>query len=278
MPLFFALSGWFFLRSIQKRGVGSFVTGRLERILYPMVIWTYVFLAFKYLANQAANQPIGLEDVFVLPIPGVLHFWFLWALLLMSLAFYPLRYAPARATGAVLVLAGVAVVALQFLPLTPASDRWVGPAIRHAPYFLLGIALGHYGLGRLRQPGLGLLAAGIFVGLLYLWPEVAGAWYRLAVVLALVLSVLVAFLTFERHLPQGLRRLLAVLEVASMAIYVMHTIFSAALREGLLVAGVAQPGLHLVLGTFVGIIGPMIALWVFRRFGLTRILGLEARG
>lgn len=279
MPLFFALSGWFYLSSVSKRPFAAYATGRLERIFYPMVLWTYVFLAFKFVAGQSANQPIGLEDVMILPVPGVLHFWFLWDLLLVSLAFYPLRYlirAGATSKGIwALVVFGIA--ALQLLPLSEEVNHWIGSALRNTPYFLLGIMLGHFGATRRASAGHGVLGAVIFVALLYVWPEIAQSDYRIFGSLVLVGCFLFICATAEPLLPKVVRGWLVALGVASMAIYVMHTIFSAVFREVLQALDVASPGVHLAGGTLVGIVGPLILLVVFRRFGVTRALGLEGK-
>ena len=93
MPLFFALSGWFYVRSIAKRTFVSFAANRLERVVYPMILWTYIFFGCKFLAGSHANSPITAGDFPLIPLPGILHFWFLWDLLVLSFMAYPLRFA-----------------------------------------------------------------------------------------------------------------------------------------------------------------------------------------
>jgi len=273
-PLFFALSGWFYLRSISKRPFAGYV------IFYPMVIWTYIFLAFKLVAGQYANEPIGLQDILVLPIPGVQHFWFLWDLLLVSLAFFPLRYliragAPSWAVWALVILG---IGALQFLPLSEEVNYWIGSAVRNTPYFLLGILLGHLGATRHASNKAGPVALIVFGALLYVWPSFALSEYRMLGSLVLVTCFLFASAWIVPLLPKITQSWLATLGMASMAIYVMHTIFSAVVREGLQALDMNDPIVHLVAGTLIGLLAPVILLGVFRRFGMTRILGLEGRG
>ncbi|CAN0594949.1 unnamed protein product, partial [Ectocarpus sp. 12 AP-2014] len=267
------------LASISKRPFAAYSMGRLERIFYPMVLWSYIFLSFKFVAGQAANQPVGLEDVLVLPVPGILHFWFLWDLLLISLAFYPLRYliregALSKGIWALVVLG---IVVLQFLPLSEQINYWIGSALRNMPYFLLGIMLGYFGVTRGASVWHGVLGALVFVALLYAWPEIAKSDYRMFGSLVLVGCFIFVCAGVEPLLPQAVRRWLAALGVASMAIYVMHTIFSAVLREVLQALNVVVPFVHLVGGTLVGIAGPLILLVVFRWLGVTRALGLEGK-
>ena len=64
------------------------------------------------------------------------------------------------------------------------------------------------------------------------------------------------------------------LGVISLAIYVMHTMFSAALRILLVKLGTDDLMLHLVFGSAIGIIGPVIVYRIPRRYGASRYLGL----
>lgn len=66
---------------------------------------------------------------------------------------------------------------------------------------------------------------------------------------------------------------LALLGGLSMPIYLAHTIFSAGLREVLIVAGVTNLPIHLVATMAVGIIGPIILYHAAARLRLTRVLG-----
>lgn len=277
MPLFFALSGWFYTHSIAGKRFSAFAVSRLERILYPMLIWTYVFFAAKLLAGEHANTPIGLGDIPVIPIPGVLHFWFLWDLLVLSFVAYPLRFA-LRESGipnTVTLLAVFVVCLLQFFPLPPAAAPWFGSAIQNAPFFFLGLVLGQMNdVGRLGQSRL-IVLAGLFVVVMIFWSFFAEIGYRSVGSFILVVCALGLLFGLEPNYPRWLRSYLALLGVASMSIYVMHTMFSAALREGLLSIGAASPLLHVLCGTVVGVLGPIALLNVARRRGIARLLGLE---
>lgn len=271
MPVFFALAGWFFVASITKASVPTFLRSRLLRLLWPMVLWTYLFLAIKALAGQYANTPISLQDVLIVPIPGVLHMWFLWALLLLNLAFLCLK--PVSKDGKTptgVLWATVAIVALlQFVDIGPQAARWIGPAIVNAPFFLLGVVLGQKNWLRATPPHICVLASAVFVALLIFWPLVAPKGYSLLGSLVLSACILVAF----SGLSAGISKPLAFLGGASMAIYLSHTIFSASLREALFVIGIDSLAIHMILATLIGLIGPLILLTLARRTGTIRLLG-----
>lgn len=277
MPLFFSLSGWFYIRSIANRGFADFAVLRFERILYPMVLWTYVFFICKFLAAEYVNTPVGLNEIPLIPIPGVLHFWFLWDLLVLSFLAYPLRFA-LRDGGirpSVWVLAVAILIGLRLLPLPSAAVPWIGTTLYYAPFFLFGVALGQ--TREIERPApSGLIAlAVVFSVVLLFWSALAQSEYRSIASFVLVVCALGLLFGLEPRYPDWLRSSLSMLGVASMTIYLAHTIFSAAFREALLSFGVTNAPVHIVVGTVAGIVGPLALLALARRFGIARALGLE---
>jgi len=279
MPLFFALSGWFYVRSITKKDFSGFVANRLERILYPMILWTYIFFAFKTLAGSYVNSPITTGDFPLIPIPGMLHFWFLWDLMILSIIAYPLRFAlrNEHIVPSVWVLAVIVVLVLQFIPLPTIFNPWCKSAISNAPFFLLGAVLGQTkGFVPIGTRGLIALAS-IFAVVLAIHINLAHPDLRNIGSFVLVVCALGLLRGIESRCPEGLRSALAHLGIASMTIYVAHTIFSAAFREALMLLTEIDPLSHILVGTIIGILGPLALLLISRYFGMTRILGLEVR-
>lgn len=276
MPLFFALSGWFYMRLVVKNGLLNFSLRRVERILYPMILWTYIFFAFKLVAGQYSNSPVSLQDIPLIPVPGVLHFWFLWDLFILSFLFFPLRYIAGHIAGrdAMLILLLLLAFGLRFIPLTEDVNYWIGSALTNAPFFMLGIVLGQ----RRFAPQGSALATGAFATFVLvqaIWPLLEPPVSRAIASFVLVFCVLIVFSAGSHRLPAMLRSLLCWLGMASMTIYVAHTIFSAALREVLFKIGIADPVLQIIFGTLIGLGGPLVLLAVARRLGLARALGLE---
>lgn len=95
MPIFFVMTGFFTALLIQKRGVGSMVRNRIQRILIPLVVsWLVIcqiaMVGFRYAKNL--SQPDALSEAisYVLrggyifeQTPTTLHLWFLYYLLMM---------------------------------------------------------------------------------------------------------------------------------------------------------------------------------------------------
>jgi len=277
MPVFFALSGWFLTASLRKVTAMEFCKSRLQRLLWPMIIWTYIFLGIKALAGQHTNSPVRFEDILVFPVPGVLHMWFLWALLLLSIAFSLLKpfSTDGKTWASVLWIAAGLVAALQVVSFGPEVARWIGPAIWASPFFLLGVIAGERGYLQNTSLYPRLLCAAVFLALLSIWPVVLRNDLGLPGSLLLTSCLIVVFSNSGRISASKTGRYLAFLGAASLPIYLSHTVFSASSRICLLVFNVDAPAVHIVVGTILGLLGPLALLSLANRAGATRLLGLQ---
>jgi fucose 4-O-acetylase-like acetyltransferase len=278
MPLFFLVSGLLAERLVLARPVPRLVLSRVERLLWPLALWTWIFFLFKLLAGGLSNSPVSLATFPLNPLPPQLHLWFLWALFLIQIALVPLIPLLRRIgdSGPVwLVLLAGSVVAGQTVELGPAQIPYLLEALRYAPLFLLGAVLARTGLPGGGRPAFGVALAVLAGALAVPAAGVTGGLSFLGVGAVASIAVLVAL----RDAPAGpvghaVNAALARFGRASMAIFLMHTIFSAALRIALVSVGVEDPGLHLALGFAVGVALPMLALAAAQRLGLARILGI----
>lgn len=84
MPLFFIISGVFVMGSLKRKGLGGYVYGRLNNILYPLFIWGVIEVSMQLLSNHARHQPANWGDYLYLLLDprrlGTGHFWYLNAL------------------------------------------------------------------------------------------------------------------------------------------------------------------------------------------------------
>lgn len=273
MPLFFLLSGMTFQAWALRRPLGEAALGRVTRLLWPLVLWTYLFTAARLAAGEAANTEVaGLPSLLFFPLPPRDHFWFLWALFLQHLAVLALiRFATGPLSAA--AWAGLAALAVLASSLTPVGlNAWTVGALTNAGAFLTGLALGQTSW---RPTGaLALLTAiAVFVGLQTLsfrLPPSLLTSQLLGIALSLAALAMI-------HLPTSASRsaawhLLAWLGVSSMGIYLAHTIFSAGTRT-VLARITPDLTLHMTLGTLAGIIGPLLLYSVIRRIGRPAWIG-----
>ena len=277
MPLFFVLAGLFFERSLLRTPVASFVRSRAIRLLYPFLLWTYLFAAFKVCAGSLANNSLEWRDMLFSPLPPKWHFWFLWSLFLIELAAIGLKVvlvAPQARTIIWLMVLGVLVV-LYFVPIGAGS--WVPlvtGAVHNAPFFALGVIISRVGL-----PFRGLLAITVAV-LTFIFME----WLALeepqsravTLLVGAAVSISVCVLVSEVSRVFGTSRIMALIGSMgrlSMAIYLSHTIFSAGARIILQQAGITSPPLHIMAALVFGLVGPLLLFKIAQRTGTVKLLG-----
>lgn len=274
MPLFFFLSGLLFLEALRKYPTVPFLRGRLTRLLWPMALWSWLFFILKYGAGADANSPVAWADFPVVPLPPYEHLWFLWALFLcQTVMIFGFATPAAKASdGTIRAVAAVAAaLGAALLPFLSIPSLIWGPMIAHMPYFLAGIALGGVAAWR-PTPLASALFALVFAALLMsVGPQKASA----LVSLGLVIFGWYSWLGVDADLRTvaGPLRFLRMLGQASMAIYLTHTAFSAALRIVLLKIGVSDLTVILIATTVVGVLAPLGVLGVARRTQTAKLLG-----
>lgn len=278
MPLFFVLSGIVFgLRPVLR--VRPDLPKRVWRLFYPMVFWTYAFLAMRVAAGSSSNTQSSVQDLFVLPLPPVEHFWFLWALLVNVTVFSIARIALRPLLSEVQFWGLTALVALAanvVVHLPPALFPYFGQAVHYSVASAIGALLGVLPVvSKVPSSAVALASGALFAVILWasVVMDVSLHWIVQGIVLSLLLLPPMVFVSSKVDRTK-LGKGLSYLGVISLAIYVMHTMFSAALRILMVKIGIDDLMLHLILGSAIGIIGPVIVYNVARRYGALRYLGL----
>jgi fucose 4-O-acetylase-like acetyltransferase len=277
MPFLFLLSGIFFFNSIARQQVADFVGSRVVRLLWPLVLWTWIYFLFKVFSGELANNPIGWTEFPIIPLPPKEQFWFLWALFIIqisALAVRPLllnRRTEISGWGILLV----AAVVLYFgIPGLPIYGSLIIGVLENAPYFVLGAIYGRFAS---RACGLWtvVLACLLFFDV-ELW-AITGASGHLKTLLIgsmASISLLLIVIAADAALKSSpLSAFLRLLGQASLAIFVAHVIFFAAVRVALLVLGVENLALHVTAGVLAGIFGPLCLYLIAKRLGVERIAG-----
>lgn len=258
MPLFFFISGWFFPNVLRHGTAGEQLWRPVSRLLYPMVIWTYLFALVKLAAGEAANDPVSAMDLLRWPLPPYLHLWFLWALFVLQVGVFALCRLPERWAKAGTGLLFVASVVMFLCVARAENVLWRG-TLFGAPFFLLGMLWGRFGgwpQGRLATGFalFGFVAAQVWIGTLPDLPPVTYLCGAMACIIAVLTLARASFLSARRRHSQNW---LTVLGRASMTIFLTHTIFAASVRIGLMKAGVTDIGVHLVMGAVLGLMLPL---------------------
>jgi len=270
MPVFFILSGLLFERTVKRDGVvGSFLR-RIETILYPLVLWSYVTAAFLYLAGTLTNRKLPLAELLTYPFPPKDIFWFLAALFVaQTLASLFVR------TGSKWVyLACFVIFSLpNFLFDLSGETLWIRKTIENGPMIFLGMALGGTTLDKRRFALAGLSAFMAAQLIQYMAPAMPQGLHYLLYSGAALGFVFAGSWLFSGA-AEWFTRPFSSLGRASMTIYVTHVMAMAAIRIALLKLGVRDIGVHLLLGVSLGVMLPYAFFIVCEHLGFMRILGL----
>ncbi|MEQ6201831.1 acyltransferase [Sulfitobacter sp. HNIBRBA2951] len=276
MPLFFFLSGLLFLETLSKYQTGTLLKGRVTRLLWPMALWTWLFFGVKLLGGGALNSPVTLADAPIVPLPPYEHLWFLWALFLchtlLILLYAPvLKHLPAKPLR--FLLGGLGLGLAILLPYLPVPSLIWGPMVAHLPYFLIGMAIADEqaeGWGAKIGAFFAVFAFVLHIALLLL-----GMSYMPPAMTSCLLLIFawMAWPQVDRARDAAVLRLLRYLGKMSMVIYLTHTIFSAALRIGMLRVGADDLALVLLATTIIGLVAPLGVMWAARKLRIVKLLG-----
>lgn len=286
MPLFFFLSGLFFVPSLRRHGGGGLMWGKAETILYPYVLWT-IFQGSIQVALSAfslTNHPTSIHDILSLGWKPLDQFWFLYALFGIYLFAAVCGSIKERHTLWLLVLVGGLLFAAQSQLTEIPPVNYISP---YLIYFACGAASPAFFARLGRRPWLeagaalllAIMAHVIFHGYMgWRYDAVhfnhAGLfWYSLPVTwLSLLAVVCVSRLLSCWRLPW-----LVHLGTASMGIYLMHTLATAGLRVGMTkVLGLHGEALYIFVGTLGGLLFPLLALWFLERRQFTWLFRMPA--
>ncbi len=259
MPLFTFLSGLVYGFRPFSGNSRAFLTGKVRRLLIPMLVVGTVFALLQAL-TPGANTSVG--PWYLLHIKPVAHFWFVESLFWVFLLVWALeRWNVMRSGSGYLAVLGGACA----LYLLVRGWPWFGieGAIYLLPYFLAGLAFSRFPIqAQLATPwvrvGLALLALGlvILMGLPVPNPD-----RRTLAMLLVGMSLCLLSLSWGLELAW-----LARIGRYSYAIYLFHVFFTAATRIGVHRLGIDNMWLDLLAGLLLGLAGPMLLDRVASRF------------
>jgi fucose 4-O-acetylase-like acetyltransferase len=283
MPLFFILSGLFINSSIAKRTLKKLAWLKFETLLYPYLVWAFIQVSLQIALSGITNSNRTLEDYsFILYQPRNLdQFWYLPALFNTTMIYLLLKTKLRVSVWAQLVLG----IGLYFLSFYYQKVSMISDWMEFYIFFAIGDALSRLFFHETTQKVLKsywtlLLVIPLFIltqmhylrndvvqnGVLPLDNSHTSRLYYLdkiaeqadflwvALVGCLCMFVLAFRMQSWKILP-----FLRVLGYHSLQIYVMHVIFTAAVRLALIIFfGVDSAIFLLITGIVTGLILPII--------------------
>ncbi len=94
MPLFFIISGFFFAKSLNKRGPVLFIKSRAFTILYPYFLWGGLQISIQIVLSSYTNTYKSVSDYLNLLVSprSVDQFWYLYTLFAVTLIYLLINY------------------------------------------------------------------------------------------------------------------------------------------------------------------------------------------
>jgi surface polysaccharide O-acyltransferase-like enzyme len=266
MPVFFLLSGVFVTRSLKKPTV-DYLRDKARTLLYPYVVWSLITLILGTIAGSYANHEMTLRDAPQMLYNPVQHYWFLYALLVVSLVFMVLDRSGIN-RWVFLVLGAFLYVLGEATNL--ADVQYVaGQICLFTVYFAAGALFGQHILAMTASAktsillGIALiltLGSGVF---LINEIDPALSWLKFVSALAILAAVVTIGELLDRS---GLFREIQRWGRLSLEIYLAHVIALALARAFLLrFLHIDGMWIHLIFGTLVGLFAPIVMVLVLRR-------------
>ena len=290
MPLLMVVSGYLYHKSYF--GQGEFKKDRFFRHLLNMV---YVYILFSFLTgglkivfSAAVREKVDWSDLKGIFIRPIAPFWYIYILVIYYVVFIAFEYIADKLKDRSVWfmwtlfagLAAVSVISMNFHDSREASPFEIFHLMFYGLFFWMGIMYA-------RRDELFLFkavpAAVLFIigiGLcVYLW-RVNGLTYitytfgySTAVAVCLIPGI---WYVFERFVPAEKTRLLNIIGSHSLEIYVMHTVFTSAIRFAFKKAEYYQPIVTIVVNLLISLFVPLLIAivlekiklhrWVFRPF------------
>lgn len=269
MPLFFFLSGVFFVGSLARRGWGGLILNKIDTVFYPYIVWSLIQGLFEVAMSHFTNGHATVGQVLALFWAPRAQFWFLYTLFVIAVfagAIY--QRSDLRWTSGVLAIA----VLLYIFRLSPIDADAFNLFGQWFVFFALGVSFSSLISRLLTQRNLALaIAAAVFVSSQWVFHETLGLRADSdAPILRLLIAC--AGIGFIVALGQRLAKFkcswLAFLGRHSMEIYLAHVIFGSGVRIVLhKFLGITDSGEHLALGMLFGIGMPLVIAIFSKRIG-----------
>jgi fucose 4-O-acetylase-like acetyltransferase len=274
MPLFFFLSGLFFVQSLERKGKGRFIISKIDTIVYPYIIWSLLQGTVEVVLSRYTNNSASLNDMLTLFTHPRAQFWFLYALfmvfVLATLLYNKNKFNYILPT-LIIISAGLYVYQDS---LTKAFH--FGYITSFMIFFLLGALAIRYSatIARISMTS-SLVAMFAFVLLEWGFHVYLGLTYTDAGLYSMILAVVA--ITFIICLSVLLAKAditwLKRLGELSMVIYLMHILAASGLRIVLTkFLHVNNWSAHIIAGTLFGLIAPIIAYYLIQRLHLNFLL------
>lgn len=266
VPLFFICSGYIFQKYSCVNSAKSWISNVKYKLLalgIPYFTFSFITWILKTVFSSSVNDQTGsLVDVlFLHPLSP---YWFLYVLFFIFLITPTFK----EKKHAVYALA-ISLMLYILRNYYPINSYIVARLTTYEFYFILGMTLSKFHISdfkilKTRGINIGIVLLTVFLPL-----SVLRYLFFPSDLMAFLLCLLVCgalaciFIYCDSHSIQY--RFLNVISKYSMPIFLMHTIFAAALRSVLFKLNISNPAIHITTGLLISFTGPVIAAIVMKK-------------
>jgi fucose 4-O-acetylase-like acetyltransferase len=246
MPIFFIVSGIFIQASADKRGLGTFVKFKLESLIYPYFIWAGIHLSIQILLSEYTNyeKDIYFFTYLITQPRAIDQFWYLYTLFSVMVIFVGLNLAWLHFK----VIPNMLVALILYLSSYFISTDWfsLNDILFYYLFLFVGFLMSDHMLPVNNQffKGKWLIPVlPVFVALQFFWwtryaeihkleqLDFLGFWMFIPIT---VISAFLIFMISYKLDEWNMMKFLKYIGSHSLYIYIMHLIFTAAIRVFLL--------------------------------------------
>ncbi|NTU96530.1 MAG: acyltransferase [Chlorobiaceae bacterium] len=265
MPLFTFLSGYVYAWRPYKSDWKKFMQGKIRRLIVPMLFVGTVFALFQALTPGTNASVTDWRFLHLLPVA---HYWFIESLFLIFIILLPLEHFRLLDSRAGL---GIAFLIAAILNVSNIGTPWfsIAGAFYLLPYFLFGLFCFRFPLNVKYSRYAGYFILVLVILFLVFYGQQYGGGRRSfnSLVIGILSCGSLLFIGFES-------RSLAAVGFYSYTIYLFHVFFTAASRIFFRAAGVSDIWVLFLLGTVIGLAGPILVDIVASKYDVSRLLML----
>jgi len=260
MPLFFFVSGLLAQRMLRSQTL-PWANKMLRTIVYPYFLWSILQTLLQMAASNSVNREMSATQLWAIVYQPVQQFWFLYALLMVMVAYFVSR--KLGASNGVFLAISIVLCLCQVWAIDFGGWGMLYVFRRYTIYFALGAAIGRESISLAIEK---ITAVGLTSVCLLLFGLVTVAAYEdwgantwafpLVAVCGIMGTIALAAIAQELRTT-----ILADWGKMTLEIYLVHTIASAVVRLVLQKAGIDHPVVHLGLGTITGL---YIPIWMVK--------------
>lgn len=265
MPLFFFISGLFFYSSFTKRGIKSFVSNKIDTIIYAYFIWSIIQGLAEVLLSSYTNSQVNFTDVLSLLWQPRAQFWFLYALF-MVFVFASIIFT--KISDKYILPVFICSIFIYIFQSNLPSSYNIGFITHNFVFFIFGAFLNKYS-DFLNSPKSLTISAVFFIIFQYLfYLKLSDARYLVSIQSLLLALVSILFIiALSKNLAKNPKNWVLFIGSSSMAIYVMHVLFASGTRIVLVNAyNINSTPIHIIAGTVAGLIAPLLIVVFAKKY------------